>query len=145
MTAEIHTKTSGALVSRCRWVDLPKKVDTRGALSFVESRQHIPFGIRRVYYLYDIPPDAERGAHGHRELEQLMIPLAGSFDVELNDGSGRATVTLNDPARALYICPMIWRELRNFSAGAVCLVLASLPYDERDYFRDYSDFLGAVA
>lgn len=132
-------------VSRCRWVDLPKIADPRGNLSFAEGGRHMPFDIRRVYYLYDVPPDAERGAHGHRALEQLIIPLVGSLDVELDDGAERAVAHLNDPARALYVCPMIWRDLRNFSAGAVVLVLASLVYDEGDYLRDYQQFLEAAA
>lgn len=133
------------LAGQCRWIDLPRIDDARGALSFVEAGRHIPFDIRRVYYLYDVPTVAERGAHGHRALEQLFIPLGGSFEVELDDGRRRSTVTLDNPARALYVCPMIWRNLRVFSPGAVCLVLASLIYDEEDYFRDYQDFLEAVA
>lgn len=132
-------------LSHCRLVDLPRIGDPRGDLSFVEGGRHIPFDIRRVYYLYNVPSDAERGAHGHRALEQLIIPLAGSFDVELDDGIERRNVRLDDPACALYVCPMMWRDLRNFSDGAVALVLASLVYDEADYFRDYQEFLEASA
>jgi hypothetical protein len=132
-------------VHQCRLVDLPRIADSRGNLSFVEGGGHIPFEIRRVYYLYRIPPGAERGAHGHLALEQLMIPMAGSLDVELDDGAERKVVHLDDPARGLYVCPMIWRDLRNFSPGTVVLILASLPYDEGDYFRDYRQFLEAAA
>lgn len=139
------TEPEVRLAGQCRWIDLPRIEDARGALSFVEGQNHIPFDIRRVYYLYDVPVSAERGAHGHRALEQLFIPLGGSFELELDDGTSRSWVTLDDPARALYVCPMIWRNLRAFSPGAVCLVLASLVYDEADYFRDYQDFLEAVA
>lgn len=132
-------------LKHCRLVDLPKIGDPRGDLSFIEGRRHIPFDIRRVYYLYNVPSDAERGSHGHRALEQLIIPLAGGFDVELDDGIERRNVRLDNPARALYVCPMMWRDLRNFSDGAVALVLASLVYDEADYFRDYQEFLEAAA
>ncbi len=132
-------------VGDCRLIDLPRINDPRGDLSFVEGGRHMPFDIRRVYYLYNVPSDAERGAHGHRALEQLIIPIAGSFEVELDDGRERRCVRLDHPARGLYVCPMIWRDLRSFSAGAIALVLASLVYDEADYFRDYQAFLEAVA
>lgn len=125
-------------------MDLPKFSDPRGALSFVEGGRHIPFDIKRVYYLYDVPGQVERGEHGHRRLEQLMIPLGGSFDVELTDGADRRSFHLDDPAVGLYVSPMIWRRLQNFSSNATCLVLASLPYDEEDYFRDYDAFLKAA-
>ncbi|MEG8041228.1 FdtA/QdtA family cupin domain-containing protein [Sphingomonas sp. LR60] len=132
-------------VTDCRLLDLPHLADSRGDLSFVEGGRHVPFDIRRVYYLYGMPQGAERGAHGHRALEQLIVPLAGSFEIELDDGRARRTVRLDHPARGLYVCPMIWRDLRGFSKGAVALVLASLVYDEADYFRDYDCFLEAVA
>ena len=132
-------------VRDCRLIDLPKFSDPRGSLSFAEGGRHMPFQIRRVYYLYDIPPEAERGAHGHRELEQLMIAMAGSVEVEVDDGQERRTFRLEDPAKPLYVCPMIWRDLRRFSPGTVVLVLASLVHDENDYFRDYQSFLEAVA
>lgn len=131
-------------VSECRLVDLPKIMDQRGNLTFVEGGRHMPFDIRRLYYLWDVPRNAERGAHGHRALEQLIIPVFGSFDVELDDGVDRATFHMNDPAKALYVCPMMWRDLRSFSFGAVVLVLASEFYDEGDYFRDYQEFLKAA-
>lgn len=132
-------------LEHCRLVALPKIADPRGNLSFVEGGKHIPFAIQRVYYLYGVPENAERGAHGHRALEQIIIPLTGSLDVELDDGVDRRTVRLDDPACGLYVCPMIWRDLRNFSRNVAVLVLASLPYDEADYFRDYQDFMRAVA
>lgn len=131
-------------VKQCRLVDLPKIDDPRGNLCFVEGGQHMPFDIRRVYYLYDVPLDAERGAHGHRDLQQLIIPISGSVEVEVDDGVERTVFELDDPARALFVCPMIWRDLRRFSPGAVVLVLASLRYDENDYFRDYRTFQEAV-
>jgi dTDP-4-dehydrorhamnose 3,5-epimerase-like enzyme len=129
----------------CHLVDLPRFSDQRGNLAIAEVGQHVPFDIRRIYYLYGVPPAAERGAHGHRELEQLIIAMAGSVDIEVDDGHQRRTFRLDDPAKALYICPMIWRDLRRFSPDAVVVVLASLPYDENDYFRDYPSFLEAVA
>lgn len=132
-------------IDRCRELELPKIADARGALSFVEGSVHIPFEIARVYYLYGIVPGEQRGAHGHARLEQLIIPVAGGFDVVVDDGSQSKVVRLNDPAVGLYVCPMIWRDLKNFTPGAVALVLASLRYDEADYFRDYADFKKAVA
>jgi dTDP-4-dehydrorhamnose 3,5-epimerase-like enzyme len=131
-------------LSDCRLIDLPRIQDPRGNLTFVEGSRHIPFDIRRVYYLYDVPGGAERGAHGHRALHQLMVATSGSFDVQLDDGRDKRTFHLNRGFVGLYICPMIWRELTNFSSGAVCMVLASDYYSEADYFREYSDFLQAA-
>jgi len=128
----------------CRLVELPKLTDSRGALTYIEAGQHIPFDIRRIYYLYDIPADAHRGAHGHRGLQQLMIALHGSFDVGLDDGRDRQSFHLSNPCCGLFICPKIWRDITNISEGAVCLVLASEFYDESDYYRDYEQFLNAV-
>ncbi len=129
---------------RCRLVAIPKFSDDRGSLSFVQPGPSLPFEIRRVYYLYDIPPDRERGEHGHRKLQQLIIALAGAVDVECDDGREKRTFRLDSPDKGLYVCPMIWRRLSGFSAGTVCLVLASEPYDESDYFRDYDDFLSVA-
>lgn len=129
------------LIDECRLLDLPKIVDDRGNLTFIESGRHIPFDIRRVYYLYDIPGGSERGGHAHKALKQLIIAVSGSFDILLDDGKNKKTVTLNRGYSALYVCPMIWRELFNFSSGAVCMVLASEFYDEQDYYRDYSVFV----
>jgi len=131
-------------LSDCRIINLPKVTDPRGNLTFVEQERHVPFQIKRVYYLYDVPAGAERGGHAHKALEQLIVALSGSFEVVLDDGSNRATYRLDRPYFGLYICPMIWRELVNFSSGAVCLVLASNLYDPADYYRDYDQFLEAV-
>ena len=130
-------------VGDCVLIDLPSRHDARGSLAFVEGGNHVDFSIERVYYLYNVTSGAERGAHGHRALRQLFIAISGSFDVVLNDGSETKEVHLSDPAQGLYICPMIWRDLRNFSQGAVCMVLASQRFDETDYFRDYARFLVA--
>ncbi len=132
------TRTS---VELCKVLDLPKISDPRGNLTFIEGSHHIPFDIKRVYYLYDVPGGAERGGHAHKELEQLIIAMSGSFDVVLNDGANKKRVHLNRSYNGLYVCPMIWRELDNFSSGSVCMVLASTKYDEADYFRDYEQFL----
>lgn len=128
-------------VDKCTVLDLPKITDPRGNLTFVEGRNHIPFDIRRVYYLYDVPGGAERGGHAHKALHQLIIAMSGSFDIHLDDGVGKKTVHMNRSYHGLYVCPMIWREIDNFSSGAVCMVLASDCYDEADYYRDYQEFL----
>lgn len=130
-------------VDSCAVVALPKFTDARGSLSFVEAGVHVPFAIERVYYLYDLSKDAGRGAHAHKDLHQLMIPLAGSFDIVLDDGAQKRRIHLASPSEGLYICPMIWRDLENFEPNSVCLVLASRKYDEADYFRDYDAFLKA--
>ena len=127
-------------IHRCQVIELPKISDPRGNLTFVESNRHILFPIQRIYYLYDVPGGSERGGHAHRDLHQLMIAISGSFDVHLDDGREKKTVHLNRPYQGLLICPMIWRELDNFSSGAVCLVMASNYYDERDYYRNYDEF-----
>lgn len=131
-------------ISDCKIVDLPKIEDRRGNLTFIEERVHIPFDIQRVYYLYDVPGGAERGGHAHKGLHQLIVAMSGSFDVVLDDGRGKKRYHLNRSYNGLYICPMIWRELDNFSSGSVCMVLASSYYDESDYYRDYQAFLRDV-
>jgi len=128
------------LVENCKIIELPIISDYRGNLSFVESMNQIPFDINRVYYLYDIPGGAERGGHAHKELHQLIIAISGSFEVTLNDGKNSTTYLLNRSNRGLYICPLIWRDLKNFTSGSVCLVLASDFYSEDDYFRNYEIF-----
>ena len=128
----------------CRIIELPKIADPRGNLTFVEGGRHIAFDIKRVYYLYDVPGGADRGGHSHKNLHQLLIAMSGSFDVALSDGFQSRTQHLNRSYYGLYIPPMIWRDLDNFSSGSVCLVLASAAYDEADYFRDYQDYLRAV-
>ena len=133
------------MIGSCKLIELPKITDGRGCLTFVEGGdKHLPFNIARVYYLYDIPQGQERGAHGHRQLQQLVIAVSGSFDITLNDGSANETFHLNSPEQGLYVAPMMWRELNNFSTDAVCLVLASMKYDETDYFRDYNEFMAAI-
>lgn len=129
------------MIADCKLIELPKINDPRGNLTFVESERHIPFDIRRVYYLYDVPGGAERGGHGHKALRQLIIATSGSFDIHLDDGHSKKTVHLNRSYTGLLVCPMIWREIDNFSSGAVCMVLASEYYDEDDYYRDYSEFV----
>jgi len=131
-------------LSDCRLIDLPKIEDARGNLTFVEGDNHIPFDIKRVYYLYDVPGGSHRGAHAHRNLHQFMIAMSGSFDVTLTDGHEEQTFHLNRSYFGLYICPMMWRYLDNFSSGAVCMVMASSRYDEGDYIRDYDTFLQEV-
>lgn len=128
----------------CKIIELPKVTDPRGNLTFVESGRQIPFGISRVYYLYDVPGGAERGGHAHKALSQLIVAMSGSFDVVLDDGNNKKRVHLNRSYNGLYVCPMIWRELDNFSSGAVCMVLASNFYDENDYYRNYDEFLAAA-
>jgi len=125
-------------------IDLPQVHDPRGDLTFVEGRSHVPFDIARVYYLYNVPVDSERGGHAHRDLEQVVFALSGSFRIKVDDGFQRSEYWLRDPRKGLYIRSMIWREIDSFSQGAVCMVLASQPYDEADYFREYTDFLQAV-
>ncbi|HEX8707880.1 MAG TPA: FdtA/QdtA family cupin domain-containing protein [Pyrinomonadaceae bacterium] len=131
-------------IEDCQLVSLPQINDPRGNLTFIEGERHIPFEIRRVYYLYDVPGGAARAGHGHKQLKQLMIAMSGSFDVLLDDGRTKATYHLNRSYYGLYIPPMIWRDINNFSSGSVCMVLASDIYDEADYYRQYEDFLRAV-
>jgi dTDP-4-dehydrorhamnose 3,5-epimerase-like enzyme len=121
-------------------ISLPKIEDRRGNLSVIEN-DTIPFEIKRVYYVYDIPSGVERGGHAHKNLRQFLVALAGSFDVIVNDGEKESTVTLNKPNVGLLINPGIWRELKNFSSGAVCLVVASEVYIEEDYIRDFDEFM----
>ena len=128
----------------CKLIDLPKIADARCNLTFVEGGRHVPFDIKRIYYLYDVPGGAERGGHAHKDLHQLIIAMSGSFDIVLDDGRQKKRIHLNRSYYGLYVCPMMWREMDNFSSGAVCLVLASNLYDEVDYYRDYGDFKKAL-
>ncbi len=124
----------------CKIIDLPKIHDPRGNLSFVENGRPAPFVIRRVYWIYDVPGGEVRGGHAYKELQEVFIALSGSFDVVLNDGQSTRNVTLNRSYFGLYVPNMIWRRLENFSTNAVCLILASMPYNEDDYLRDFKIF-----
>jgi WxcM-like, C-terminal len=123
-------------------IDIPKIENILGNLAFVEAGT-VPFEIKRIYYLYDIPSYASRGGHSHRKLQQVLIAISGSFDVILDDGTERNKVTLNKPDKGLLIQNNIWRELENFSSGSVCLVIASAIFEEEDYIRDYQEFLAS--
>lgn len=131
-------------IEDCKIIELPKISDPRGNLTFIEGGRHIPFDIRRVYYLYDVPGGADRGSHAHKTLHQLIIAMSGSFDVTLDDGRNKKKFHLNRSYQGLYVCPMMWRDLDNFSSGSVCMVLASSFYDASDYYRDYNEFLSAA-
>lgn len=135
---------SSFLSGLSRLVDLPQIHDPRGNLTAVENKVEIPFDIKRVYYLYDVPSGAERGGHAHKNLMQLLIAASGSFNITITDGIETEVITLNRPNQGLLIESMVWREMNNFSSGSVCLVLASEPYSEDDYFREYEDFMKAV-
>ena len=127
-----------------RMIDLPVVSDPRGDLTFIEGERHVPFPIRRVYYLYNVPVDAVRGGHAHRELEQVVFAISGSFRMKIDDGNQKTEHWLRDPRKGLYINRLIWREMDSFCQGTVCMVVASQPYDEADYFRNYDDFLAEV-
>lgn len=131
-------------LQNCHLIELPKITDVRGNLTFVEGNKHIPFDISRIYYLYDVPGGSERGGHAHKALKQLIVAVSGSFEVTLDDGYKKKKYHLNKPFIGLYIAPMIWRELTNFSSGSVCVVFASERYDEADYYRNYNEFSEAV-
>ncbi|HOF81827.1 MAG: FdtA/QdtA family cupin domain-containing protein [Bacteroidales bacterium] len=125
----------------CGILPLNKIHNRAGNITIVEGGVNLPFEIQRIYYLYDIPGGEDRGGHAHKELRQLIVAASGSFDVILDDGKVKRTVSLNRPYQGLLIVPGIWRELTNFSSGSVCLVLASMEYDELDYIRDYNNYL----
>lgn len=131
-------------VAECRIIDLPIIHDQRGNLTFIEGRRHLPFDFPRVFYLYDVPGGSSRAGHALKECHQFLISISGSFDVVLDDGEEKARFQLNRPYYGLYIPPLIWRELENFSSNSMCLVLTSKRYDENDYYRRYDDFLAAV-
>lgn len=131
-------------LDECRLIELPKIGDPRGLLTFIEGKNHIPFEIKRVYYLYEVPEIASRGGHAHKALEQLIIAINGSFDINLNDGNKSKSFKLSAGNIGLYIPPMIWRDIDHFIPGTVCLVLASQPYDEFDYYRNIDEFSKAA-
>jgi dTDP-4-dehydrorhamnose 3,5-epimerase-like enzyme len=128
------------MTSRCKIIQLPKIADPRGNLTFIEENRHVPFEIKRVYYLYDVPGGETRAGHAHKKLQQFVIAVSGSFDVIVNDGFEKKRHHLNRSYSGLYIPPMMWREIVNFSSASVCLVLASELYDEKDYIRNFATF-----
>ena len=135
----MDTKIKSSIYN-CGIFQLPKIHNRAGNITALENNIHLPFEVKRVYYLYDVPAGEERGGHAHRELQQIVVAASGAFDVFLNDGMNKKIVHLDRPFIGLHIVPGIWRELLNFSSGAVCLVLASHKYDEKDYIRDYENF-----
>ena len=128
-------------IDKCRIVDLRKISDPRGNLTPIEGGGDVPFDIKRIYYLYDVPSGESRGAHAHKELQQLIIAANGSFTITLDDGRNKKAFTLNRPYQGLYVVPGIWRDLDDFSSGAVLLCLANEHYEASDYIRDYDEFL----
>jgi len=130
-------------VNDCVTMNVPKIPDVRGNLTYIESAGHVPFPLKRVYWIYDVPGGEVRGGHAYRQLQEFVIALSGSFDVHVNDGEQRRVITLNRSYFGLYVPQMIWRQLTNFSTNAVCLILASLPYDESDYIRRFDEFAAA--
>lgn len=129
--------------NRVRLIDIPKITDPRGHLAVIE-KDTIPFQIKRLYYLFDVPSDAYRGGHAHKQQETLLVALSGSFEVIMNDGFKETKIVLNKPNKGLYIPTGVWREIDNFSSGAVCLALASTEFDESEYIRDYGEFKSFV-
>lgn len=128
------------MIENCHKIQFPKIADSRGNLTFIEGGNHIPFTINRIYYLYDVPGGESRAGHAHKSLHQVFISMSGSFDLHLDDGSKKTTFHMNRSYWGIYVCPMIWRDLDNFSTGSSCMVLASEKYDESDYIREYIDF-----
>lgn len=137
------TVAGGARLQQCRLIEFPRLADSRGVLSVVEGIRHVPFEIRRVFYVYDLPPGGRRGGHAHRALEQVIVCMAGALDVVLDDGQAQRRVRLDRPWVGLYVPPMVWAAQEAFAPGTVYLVLASRPYDEADYIRDYEVFRAA--
>jgi len=131
-------------IQNCRIIDLPKIHDQRGNLTFIESNKHLPFEIKRVYYLYDVPGGESRAGHALKTCQQFLVAVSGSFDVTVDDGTQKQKFHLNRSYYGLYIPPMMWREIDNFSSGAVCLALVSTFYNADDYYRDYQEFLAAI-
>lgn len=129
------------MIENCRKISFPKITDKRGNLTFIEGIRHIPFEIRRIYYLYDVPGGESRAGHAHKNLHQVFISMSGSFDLHLDDGSLKKTFHLNRSYYGVYVCPMIWRDLDNFSTGSTCMVLASEEFDEDDYIREHEEFV----
>lgn len=133
--------SKSSTVYDCTMIELDKHPHEKGNITIVENGIDVPFDVKRAYYLYDIPGGEARGGHAHYELRQLIVAASGSFDVQIDDGRAKRTFTLNRPYQGLLVVPGLWRELDNFSSGSVCLVLASMEYDEADYIRDYDKFI----
>lgn len=131
-------------VDECRLIDLPRITDDRGNLTVLEGGRHVPFEIKRIFYLYDVPGGAARGGHAHKALHQVLIAMSGSFTVTVDDGGRRKKFRLNRSYYGLYMPPLIWREIDDFSSGSVCLAVVSDFFDESDYYRDYDEFLTRV-
>ncbi|MDE7407391.1 MAG: FdtA/QdtA family cupin domain-containing protein [Muribaculaceae bacterium] len=142
---ETNNNHSLSTIDECRIIELDRHRHENGSLSVVSNNGEFPFSVRRLFYLYDVPGDSERGGHSHHQAQELIVAVSGSFDVTLDDGHHRRTFTLNRPYRALYIPAGIWRGLDNFSSGSVCLVLTSHTFDEADYVRQYDRFLQLTA
>lgn len=139
---------SASRVAPIAWwtmIDIPSVSESRGCLTFAEADRHVPFAIERVYWIHGVPEDGRRGGHAHRSVYELVIAAAGAFDVRCDNGEESHTVRLDDPARGLLLDPYVWRDLSGFSRDALCLVLASGPYDEDEYVRDYAEFVLATA
>jgi hypothetical protein len=136
-----ETVASVGRISPCRIVELTEHSDPRGSLTVVESGKEIDFDVKRAYYIHHVPDGAERGAHGHRRLRQLIVAVHGRFEVVVDDGYAQRTFVLDNPSRGLYVGPMVWRDMVNFAPGTVGLWLVSEPYDESEYYRDYDEFL----
>lgn len=132
-------------LEECKFIELPRITNNQGNLTFVEGLVHIPFEIKRTYYLYDVPGGSTRGSHAHKNLSQFIVAMSGSFDVVLFDGYREKRFHLNRSYYGLYVTSLMWRTLENFSSGSVCMVLASAPYAEADYIRDYKEFLRTIA
>ncbi len=128
-------------VYNCSVIEIDKHHHEKGNISVIENNNTVPFEVKRIYYLYDVPGGESRGGHAHKELRQLVVAASGSFDVTLDDGEVKRTFSLNRPYQGLLVVPGIWRELTNFSSGSVCLVLASMEYEESDYIREYEEFI----
>jgi oxalate decarboxylase/phosphoglucose isomerase-like protein (cupin superfamily) len=132
---------TNSTIEHCQLIEIDQIGDRRGHISVVENNKEVPFEVKRIYYLYDVPSGEERGGHAHKDLEQLIIAVSGSFDVIVGDGETEKTFSLSRPNKGLYFTSGLWRKINNFSSGAICLVLASHEYDEKDYIRNYNEFL----
>ena len=132
------------MLQNCKKIQFPKISDSRGNLTFIEGLDHIPFDLKRIYYLYDVPGGESRAGHAHKELHQIFISMSGSFDLHLDDGFGKKTFHLNRSYFGVYVCPMIWRDIDNFSTGSTCMVVASEVYKEDDYIRSHETFKALI-